>query len=492
MGTAGLMADKRVPDLGLDAGFPKLKNRIIERTGHFYYQDKDDLLWERVRKRLHASGLRDCSQYLGLLDDPVAGEAEWVRLEAEITIGETFFFRYAEQFAALRETILPEIVERKRHERRLRVWSAGCATGAEPYSLAILIHELLGEDLPNWRVNIVGTDINEGFLATARRGRFGKWALRALSAEQRAGYFAPAEREQWQLRPEYKSLVRFEKHNLLSLLDGTSPLQFSEFDLILCRNVLIYFHPDTVTRIVGALRDCLLDDGWMLLGHAEPNPTFASMMQALSLPGTVAYRRNAADLPILPVFPGQPPSEPAWAPSLPETRRPARRESPARSAKAKVLPAKPVPDKPLPVAIPGQTPDGLLDEVRKMADAGDFRAAHDLCRRALLEQPLSAALHFYQGLISQALNRPAEAQQAFRRSLYLDKSFAMAHYHLGLLLLANGQAGPGRRALANAARIVGTLPENLALAEADGATAKDLRNLIRVHLGGGARIGQRG
>jgi chemotaxis protein methyltransferase CheR len=487
MGDSGLMAEKRVPSLNLDAGFPKLKSRIIERTGHFYYQDKDDLLWERVRKRLHATGLRDCSRYLDLLNDPVSGEAEWTQLEAEITIGETFFFRYAEQFAALRETILPEIIERKRPERRLRIWSAGCATGAEPYSLAILARQLLGDDLANWRVSIIGTDINEGFLATARRGRFGKWALRSLSAEDKASYFVPAEREQWQLKPEYRSLVRFEKHNLLSLLDGTSPLQFTEFDLILCRNVLIYFHPDTVTRIVGALRECLLEDGWMLLGHAEPNPTFASMMRALSLPGTVAYRQGSGgDSSLIPVASMSPPfAEPTWTPPAPtappavrEVQRPARRQ--------------PTPSKARPAAETVPSAQDLLTHVRKKADAGDFPTAHALCREALLDQPLNPALHFYQGLISQALNRPVEAQQAFRRSLYLDKSFAMAHYHLGLLLLADGQASAGRRALANAARIAGTMPDDQALAEADGATARDLRNLIRMHLSAAARSGRKG
>ncbi len=479
------MAARKAPELVPDAGFPKLKGRVIERTGHFYYQDKDDLLWERVRKRLHATGLRDSAQYLDRLNDPASGEAEWARLEAEITIGETFFFRYAEQFTALRGTILPEIIERKSAERRLRVWSAGCATGAEPYSLAILIRQLLGEKVADWRVSIIGTDINEGFLATARRARFGKWALRSVSPEEKAGYFTPAEQDQWQLRPEFRSLVRFEKHNLLSLLDGTSPLQFTEFDLILCRNVLIYFHPDTVTRIVGALRDCLLEDGWMLLGHAEPNPTLGSMMQALSLPGTVAYRRGfGGNPPFVPAMDSQPLAQPAWTPSVPaapETMKPATKPPAPRRAPAKAHPA----------ATPRRSPDSLLADVRRKADAGDFQAAHTLCEQALLDQPLNPALHFYQGLISQALKRPVEAQQAFRRSIYLDKSFAMAHYHLGLQLLADGQPGAGR-ALANAARIAGSMPDDQVLAEADGATAKDLRNLIRLHLDAAARSGRKG
>ncbi|HZH53101.1 MAG TPA: CheR family methyltransferase [Microvirga sp.] len=473
------MAPRQALSPNVDPGFSLLKSLVIERTGHFYYQDKDDLLWERVRRRLHASGARDCSQYLDLLKEPDSGPKEWARLEAEITIGETFFFRYGEQFAALRQTILPEIIERKRHERRLRIWSAGCATGAEPYSLAILVRELLGEELETWRVGIVGTDINENFLALARQARFGKWALRSLSLEEKVSYFLPPEGEQWQLRPEFRSLVRFEKHNLLSLLDGTSPLQFTEFDLILCRNVLIYFHPETVNRIVGALRDCLLDDAWMLVGHAEPNPSFSTMMQAISLPGTVAYRRRSGSHQVL----AAPPESlivrepPVWQPRIPpqgaaprSLPRPHLRPAPVRT-EAPQAPPRPVPEA-----------DVLLAEVRSEADAGNLITADALCRKALTQEPLNVALHFYQGLISQALKRPAEAEKAFRRCIYLDKSFAMAHYHLGLLLLTDGRPGPGRRAMTNAARIAGALPENHVLFQADGLTAGELSNLVRAHL----------
>ncbi|RDI62616.1 CheR family methyltransferase [Microvirga subterranea] len=483
------MAARAAPTLPLDADFPRLKSLIIERTGHFYYQDKDDLLWERVRRRLKATGARNAAQFIDLLNAPGTGPVEWARLEAEITIGETFFFRYAEQFAALRGTILPEIIERKRPERRLRIWSAGCATGAEPYSLAILVRQLLGEDLPNWRLGIIGTDINESFLETARRAQFGQWALRSLPQEERAQYFLPVEREQWQLRPEFRSLVRFEKHNLLSLLDGSSPLQFTEFDLILCRNVLIYFHPDTVNRVVGALRDCLLDDAWMLLGHAEPNPSFSAIMQAVNLPGTVAYRRRegvAQPAPI-PIEAAAVQEAPAWQPKLPPQARPSTVKD--RSEQ------KPAPSSPVTPARPPARPSGawpsLLADVRRRADAGDLTGADAICLEALRQEPLNAALHFYHGLISQALGRPPEAEKAFRRCLYLDKSFAMAHYHLGLLLLADGRSAPGRRTLANAARIAGTMPDGHPLPEGDGLTAGDLRQLVRVHLQAADPAGRR-
>lgn len=473
-----LMAEPAPASPDLDLAFPRLKGRIIERTGHFYYQDKDDLLWERVRKRLHATGLSTCAQYLELLDNPMSGDAEWSRLEAGITIGETFFFRYAEQFAALRETILPELIGRKRSERRLRIWSAGCATGAEPYSLAILVSQLLGDELKVWRIGIVGTDINEAFLATARKAQYGPWALRSLSPEEKEQHFMPAGRNLWQLRPEFRSLVRFERHNILSLLDGTSPLQFSEFDLILCRNVLIYFHPDTVVRVVSSLRDCLRDDGWMLLGHAEPNPSFADFLGLVSLPGTIAYRRSLrTSLPDIPPVAPSPP----LAPPLPSRapKRPAGKKIPLPSAE------QPLRRHAVPV-----DPDSLLDTLRKAADAGDLAAAQDLCRQALLDHPLSPAAHFYQGLIAWALERIVDAEKAFRRGIYLDKNFVMAHYHLGLLLLADGRYGPGRRSLANAARAAASMSDTQQLEEADGLTAGELRNLVRAHLAALSQMGR--
>ncbi|MFC7551233.1 CheR family methyltransferase [Pseudoroseomonas wenyumeiae] len=155
-----------------DADFLRLKALLIRRTGHFYYEDKDDLLWDRVRRRLHALNLRGAGAYLDLLQDGARGEAEWAALEAEITIGETFFFRYAEQFAALRNTILPEILARNAATRRLRIWSAGCANGSEPYSVAILLRQMLGEAIADWRITLLGTDLNEASLGSARLGTF--------------------------------------------------------------------------------------------------------------------------------------------------------------------------------------------------------------------------------------------------------------------------------------------------------------------------------
>jgi chemotaxis protein methyltransferase CheR len=469
-----------------DAAFAELKAAIIARTGHFFYADKDDALVERIGRRLRETGAEDCAAYLAVLRDPLRGEAEWTALEAEITIGETFFFRYAEQFAALRERILPNLLERNAASRSLRIWSAGCATGAEAYSVAILLHEILGERLGGWRIRIIGSDINEAFLAAARRGRYSRWALRAVSEEEREQHFLASDQGTWTLRPQYRGMASFERHNLLTLLDDTSPLQFTDFDLILCRNVLIYFHTDTVARVVEALGRCLVPGGWMLLGHSEPNPLFAATLDPIVLPGTAAYRSPGAGAgapfaPPLAPLPDLPaPWEPLPPPETPEPPPVAPQPRPVLR-QAEAPPPAPVPASPAPPGVEG---------VRRMADLGDMAQAADLCRAEVERDPLNPALHFYAGLIAQALGMPVDAEEAFRRALYLQQDFALAHYHLGLMLTETGRTAAGRRAVANAARIAAALPGDVEVQEGDGLRAGELAQIARLSLGSPGTAGR--
>ncbi|MBO1074193.1 CheR family methyltransferase [Roseomonas marmotae] len=469
-----------------DADFLRLKAMLIGRTGHFYYEDKDDLLWDRVRQRLHALNLMGIAPYLERLEDPALGEAEWAALEAEITIGETFFFRYAEQFAALRDIILPDILARNAESRRLRIWSAGCANGSEPYSLAILLRQMLGEAIGEWRITLLGTDLNEAALETARGAVFSPWALRSVSAEDRARDFTPdLAGRGWQLRPQHRSMVRFQRHNLLDLLTPGGSLQMTEFDLVLCRNVLIYFHPDTVLSLVHSLAERLVPGGWLLLGHAEPSPAYERFLHPVPLPGTAAWRRGAEGLPPLPKPPPAPPPAPealpppapapvAWAPLVPPPQPPGRAAMPAAPMAAPMAALPPA----------ANSADDALVRARARADLGDLEGAGLACRQGLEAEPGNAALHFYDALVAWAAGRTAEAERAFRRAIALRDDFAMAHYQLGLLLLAEGRGVPGRKSIAAAARIAQGQPEDAPLQEADGMTAGMLRAAARLHLHG--------
>ncbi|KAA2212143.1 protein-glutamate O-methyltransferase CheR [Pseudoroseomonas oryzae] len=443
----------------------------MAQTGHFYYQDKDTLLWERLCRRFRQTGLSGSAAYLQRLRDPLLCEAEWDALAAEITVGETFFFRYAEQFAALRETILPELLRLNGSARQLRLWSAGCANGAEPYSLAILLRQLLGDALPEWRLALLGTDLNEAALQQARLGIYSRWTLRGQPADLLEHDFHSVDGgRRWQLRSHHRALARFRSHNLLSLLDGSSPLELNDFDLILCRNVLIYFHPDVVRQVVRALAERLRPGGWLLLGHAEPNPAFAEFLQLVELPGTVAYRRPVEGK--APPLPTNPPDAPVpMMPPPPATRLPlpAMRHRPA---------PEPLPQRPE----PGAGAAGFLRQAREAADRDDLAAAAAACNAGLKAAPTDPLLHHLDGLVARAQGQPAAAEAAFRRAIYLRRDFAMAHYQLGLLLLDEGRRLEGRRALANAARIVAAWPGETLVEEGDGMTAQQLRAGIRLQL----------
>lgn len=429
--------------------FQRLLNALIARTGHAYYVDKERLLHDRLRERFLALGLSTLDSYLDLLAGP-SGEQEWRALEDLTTIGETYFFRYADHFERLRNDILPGLLQRKRDERALRIWSIGCANGAEAYSVAIVLHDLLDADLKDWRIAIIGGDISERALAAARKAHYGAWALRTVTAAEKAAYFDQVDPRTWALKPRYRAMARFERQNILDLLTPAAPLQWNEFDLILCRNVLIYFSAEQATALIEQLRQRLTDGGTLLLGHAE-----AALSSEPALAPPV---RSEFSLALAPAAP--PPALDAWRP-LPLPEAP---------------PAPPTP------AEPAQAQPVSLEDVKRLADAGAYEAAQAACAALLERTPTSARLYYYRAILRQVSDDVAGAEADLRRALYLDRNFALAHHRLGLLLLGAGRTPEGRRALMTAARVAAALPESVPLEEGQGVTAHAFAAMVRAQL----------
>ncbi|MFD1034392.1 CheR family methyltransferase [Sphingomonas hankookensis] len=410
-----------------DDGFAEVKALVIARTGHHYYIDKDAQLAERLAHRMKETGDTTIAAYRDRLRDPA--DAEWPYLESAVTINETFFFRFAEQFDALRTTILPAMLERNRDERRLRIWSVGCSTGAEAHSIAILLADLLGDAIADWRIALTGTDIDEAALTAARTADYSSWALRTMGEAERARLFDRTG-DRYRLKDRYRGIARFERHNLLAMIDAAAPLGYSDYDLILCRNVLIYFAQDDATAIVGALAGRLASDGILLLGHAEPNPGFDAVADTAQVAGILTYRpRGSRPAPAAPPVELAPPPRPV----APPPRRVARKPEPA------------------PIPVVARTPD--------------------------------AVTHYFAALDALASGDKDRAERAFRDALYLDRSFAMAHYQFGHYLLAQGRDPDGRRSLTNALRVASSLDPATELAEGDGMTAGAMTAAIRHAIG---------
>ncbi len=435
----------------------RLKKLVISRTGHHYYVDKDKLLYDRARERMLVRGLASLDAYVEELER--AGSKEWQSLEDAITVGETYFFRYPDHFSALREDVLPRLIEARRDVRSLRIWSIGCSNGAEPYSVAILLRELLGDEVDSWRISLTGGDISEKALSAARAGRFNAWALRTMGPEDRAKYF-DRDGAICVLKRQFRSMVRFERQNILDLLSPTPPLEWTAFDLILCRNVLIYFSPEQALEITAALSRRLVADGVLFLGHAEATlATAPSLWQAI--PRVLPTEFVQALLPLASIQPF------VYAP-LPLPTAPQSWTTPVAAPEA-------------------ATGDNSIEMVQRLADAGAYEEAGRLCASLIARDPMSSRLHYYDAILRQVSDDAAGAEAALKRALYLDRNFVLAHHRLGIVLLGMGRTGDARRSLLTAARLAEASPSTDPLPEGHGVSAGDLREMLRDQL---AAIGE--
>lgn len=234
-----------------------------------HYEDaKLDYLADVMRQRMQPVGrarFASCAGYLDHLHASPKGSAEWRSLAEQLTVNETFFFRNADNFLALAERVLPERIRAKAQTKQLRILSAGCSSGDEPYSLAIMVREAL-PDLEAWDVQIIGMDINPAILLKATQARYSEWSLRATSDARKRRYFQP-DGADFVLVPEIQKMVVFQEHNLVD----DDPLFWKSLacDLVFCRNVLMYFSSETARGVVGRIRQALLPGGFLFLGHAE-------------------------------------------------------------------------------------------------------------------------------------------------------------------------------------------------------------------------------
>jgi chemotaxis protein methyltransferase CheR len=442
-----------------DAHFTDLKGYVLGHTGLAYYNDKNEDLAARLALRMGVLHAANCRRYLEILEG-LAGAHEMDRLVGELTIGETYFFRQVEHFDLLRSTIIPGLLEQNAEGRRIRIWSAGCATGEEPYSIAVLLEREFGNRLAGWDVSILATDINNEFLTRAKEARYSEWAFRATPHEIREQCF-DRRGKTWTLRPEYRNRVAFQRLNLAAEHTMFSPANV--FDLIVCRNVMIYFAADLIQRTVTRFREALLPGGWLIVGHAEFNPTLFAEFARVCVAGVSAYRNLVSGV-------AAPQPEPCPPSPVLAEHKPASRSKSRKSA----LPAA------APVAAPA--PAMALQEVRDLADRGLWQAAAALGMQLTESDPLSAPAHFTLGLILESAASPQEAEPALRRAIYLDRNFALAHYHLANCLQSTGKREQARRSLQNVVQLLTNRPAGERVEHGDGMTVADLNQMAKLHL----------
>ena len=265
-----------------DSEFNRLRRVVHARTGIALSDAKRELVYGRLARRIRELRLGSFTQYCELVE---AGDPEETQeLTNAITTNLTSFFRENYHFEQLAAKVLPELEAKRAAGRRMRFWSAGCSTGQEPYSMAIVLREAMGR-LQNWDIRVLATDIDSKVLGAAADGVYAQDRLNGMSAERVRNGFSPLPGRPgfYEARPELRSLITFRQLNLLEDWPMRGP-----FDVIFCRNVVIYFDKDTQRNLFERMADLQEPGGWLFIGHSE---NLGNVTRRYDLVGRTVYRR---------------------------------------------------------------------------------------------------------------------------------------------------------------------------------------------------------
>ena len=472
---------------------PALSEFLARQIGLHFPQERWPDLMRGLQEVARDFQSKDISACIAQLLSSSLSRSQIETLARHLTIGETYFFREPQVFEALQEHILPALIHaRRQSSRHLRLWSAGCSTGEEAYSLAIMAQRLI-PDFAQWNITILGTDINPQALEKAAAGIYGEWSFRNAPSWLRERYFRNIGKGQYEVIPAVRDMVTFSYLNLAEDVYPSLANNTNAMDLIFCRNVLMYFEPELAASVVQKHYQALVENGWLVVSPSEISQGSFERFAPAHFSGAILHQKtdgaqkkeSIAPLPspALPTLAAQksirktsaahpPPSEaaiplsdPGYQQALTLYRQGLYQE--AAAATARLLESRH--DK-----VPAMT---LMARIH--ANQGDLETALSWCERAIAADRLKPVGHYLLGAILKELGRGPEAALAYKRTLYLDPDFVLAQFALGNLFRDQHKPREAAKHFGNALLILARHPADDVLPEADGMTTGRLMEIIR-------------
>jgi chemotaxis protein methyltransferase CheR len=452
---------------------------------------------------------------LWLMSAPLSRE-HLETLARHLTIGETYFLRDPHSYRVLEEQVLPELIAARRKENKsLRIWSAGCSSGEEPYSIAILLSRII-PDLSSWNITLLATDINPVALERGRQGVYGQWSFRD-APPWLMDYFTKRKDGRFEIIPRIRKMVTFNYLNLAeqnypSLLNNTNAI-----DIIFCRNVVLYFEQAVMNGVIANFHKSLLYGGWLFVSPTEIAHRSFDGFTCKRFPGSFVFRKGQWDDTGAGLRPGReapvpklattanaavPPVVssvvPDYAAGIPLLRSNHGGESAVvvedRDSVEETVPA----DRYLEgvalynkghyeqaaaeirefLAAGRNNADALELLAKTYANLGKFAEARKCCEDTLAADKLRAHNHYLMSIILLELGEPAEAAVSLKRTLYVDHDYVLAHFALGNLNRQEGRVRESQRNFNNALRLLEARDPHEVLPEAEGLTAGRLAEII--------------
>ncbi|MFW6358254.1 MAG: CheR family methyltransferase [Chroococcales cyanobacterium] len=505
---------------------------IANTTGISIRPQDQKNLSQKIFTRMKALRMASPDDYYALLASKTSeGEKEWQAFVVLLTNIETYFFRDSGQISLLRDRILPELIEKRQQAQSLegtekpslRIWSAGCSTGEEPYSLAILVKELL-PNWQNWDIFIVGTDINRQALSQARQGRFGAWSFRSISAEVKAKYFHPHLGE-WQLDQSIKNKVTFLQENHVK-----SPfpnLLVNDIDLIICRNVFVYFNSQAIATVLNKFFHTLRTGGYLLTGHAELQGQDTRKFQVKVFPESLIYQRpetpqkhsvrspkkqETSNLNNLLIDKNTVPPPPhlSFTPSLVQPVQPITLPNPISNSELikdrKLSPTTSQSGSPKRVVnlmaeiqqlFKGKQYTKALEKGQELlhldpnhfdasyvvaqiyANLGKYQKAKDYCQKAIAINPFSSYPYYVLANIAEEQGNLQETKSILKKIIYLAPNSVSAYLELGLLYQRENDKIKASKMFQVALELLQKLPAEARIESIENITASELLDRVK-------------
>lgn len=473
----------------------RFRGFVATSLGLHFDQDSLDQLAEAFAERLRKTGCSQPEAYWQHLCSASDARAELRALASLLTVPETYFYRHPEQYQAFSEIALRDRLREKRGQRPLRILSAGCASGEEAYSLAIIVRETIGPAAAG-DIDILGIDINAQLLEKARKARYSAWSLRATTDQQKQRHFSVAG-SQFVLDEQIRAAVRFEERNLLE--EDATFWAPDAFDIVFCRNVMIYFAPETIKAVVSRIAGALCPGGFLFLGSSETLRGISQEFHLRHTHGAFLYQRRDVKEAGARALPANSSASLASSPLSEESRQAEGREGDwygaidqasqriailakrshsweAHGAGSNALSDRSAPD---PAArrwdlmaarellkqerfsevietlqaLPPESdadPDVLLLRAVVLTNGGQIGEAEQVCLQILALDEMNAGAHYLRALCHEHGGDQKSAIEHDRIAIYLDPTFAMPRLHLGLIALRQGDLETARQELRKA------------------------------------------
>ncbi|HEX2869227.1 MAG TPA: CheR family methyltransferase [Ignavibacteriales bacterium] len=482
---------------------------INDFLGIYYPVERAHELERIINLAARESNFRKTDEFVDFLFS--VPQSERINLLAKyLTIGETYFFREIATFEALK----PEIINFVNKNGRLDIWSAGCCTGEEPYSIAIMLKELFPER--HLRLNITATDINYDFLKRASEGLFSNWSFRGVSDSLKKKYFF-AEGNKFRISDEIKAMVSF---SFLNLAGGSYhlPHHTGKFDIIFCRNVLMYFSEDLRIKAVNGFYELLYEGGFLALGLAEISSNYTRqfarinfentvlfqkkkiLIKHASSAGEVSFRKSEKSKKEEETKPGK--SKKSGTPEINPIHLKSEKKADGKTLLSESVPSEEARylfesgeyEKAINIllstlSIPpeaghslGKRAEAFEILIRALTSAGDTDLAIDWCRKGIEENKLSARFYI---LLANLLNLAGDitgAIEELKKAVFLEPENFIANFYLANVYRKNNETELARRHLKQALNILGTFDPEEVLAETEGITAGRMKEVVERQL----------